>query len=457
MKTKLYMTALMLFGCITLSTAQAQNTECVTNLSIYVEHAKVKNYDAAYTPWKMVYETCPAINLANFSVGERILKAKIKNSSGAEKDGFITDLLALYDNRAVHFPAKTKKADMITKKVLLKYDNKMISNDEIYSDLGKAFNEDGKNFKNPKALYLYFSSLVDLHKAGSKDLQEVFDVYDEVTVKIEEENKKLTDIITQLLPKEEAGTLTSKEKKKFKVATTNSKSFGKIAGSIDSKLGPLADCGNLIPLYQKTFDANKGNVVWVKRAVGLMFNKECTDDPMFQKLFEAQLQLDPSADAYVYGGTLKMKNGDSSGALADFDKALSLETDSYKRSNIAYKVAVINKRKGKKSTAKKYAQKAIEFNSANGRAYLLIANLYASSANACGTTTFEKRAIYWKAADMARKAGRVDPSISGTANKSATSYAAKAPTKEMIFSSGMAGKTVSFKCWVGGSVKVPNL
>ena len=27
----------------------------------------------------------------------------------------------------------------------------------------------------------------------------------------------------------------------------------------------------------------------------------------------------------------------------------------------------------------------------------------------------------------------------------------------MIFSSGMAGKTVSFSCWVGGSVRVPNL
>lgn len=188
-----------------------------------------------------------------------------------------------------------------------------------------------------------------------------------------------------------------------------------------------------------------------------MFNKECTDDPMFQKLFEAQLALDPSADAYVYGGTLKMKNGDTQGALADFDKALSLETDNVKKSNIAYKVAVINKRKGSKSTARSYAQKAIDFNPSNGRAYLLIANLYATSANDCGSTPFEKRAMYWKAAEMARQAGRVNPSLSESASQSATSYASKAPTKEMIFNSGMAGKTVSFSCWVGGSVKVPSL
>ncbi|MEO0901340.1 MAG: hypothetical protein AAFY00_04730, partial [Bacteroidota bacterium] len=123
---------------------------------------------------------------------------------------------------------------------------------------------------------------------------------------------------------------------------------------------------------------------------------------------------------------------------------------------IFYKIAT-TVRRSSKSQARSYALKAIDANASNGKAYLLIANLYAGSANACGTTPFEKRAIYWKAADMARKAGRVDPSLSGRANKSAASYAAKAPTKEMIFNSGMAGKTVTFSCWVGGSVKVPNL
>lgn len=437
--------------------AQAQNQECMTNLSIYVEHAKVKNYEAAYTPWKMVYDNCPDVNWANFAYGERILKDKIDKSTGAEKDAFISDLMLLHDNSMKYFPKKAKPASVMIDKVMLQYDNKMIDDSGIYDGLDKAMKEDRANFKNPKAMYLYFSSLVDLFNAGKKDLQEVFDVYEDVTVKIEEENKYWTDKLTELLPKEEAGTLTSKEKKIFKAANTNSKSFGQIAGSIDSKLGPLADCGNLIPLYEKSYEEKKGDVVWVKRAVGLMFSKECTDDPLFSKMVEIQANLDPSADVFVYLGNLKLKNGDTNGAIADFDKALSLETDSYKQSNIAYKVATVFRRKGSKSNARKYAQKAINFNSASGKSYLLIANLYATSANNCGDDSFSKRAMYWKAADMARKAGRVDPSLSGRANKSAASYSAKAPSKEMIFSGGMAGKTVSFKCWVGGSVKVPSL
>ncbi len=456
MKKEFYLVVLAALGFLGVGLAQAQNPECMTNLSIYAEHAKVKNYDAAYTPWKMVYENCPAINKANFSLGERILSHKIENSSGAEKDKYVQELMALYDNSVKYFPSNYSSAGVAIDKALLKYDNKMASDTELYEMLHTAFKEDREHFTNPKALYLYFSSLVDLHNAGKKDLQEVFDTYDDVTEKIEEENIELTTQITKLLPKEDAGTLTKKEESQLRVASTNSESYGKIASSIDSKLGALADCGNLIPLYQRSFEAKKGDITWVKRAVGRMFSKECTDDPLFRQLFEAQISLEPSASAYLYGGTLKQKAGDTNGAIADFNKAVDLETDSYKKSEILYKISTILRRTSK-SQARNYAQKAIDANASNGKAYLLIANLYASSANECGSTPFEKRAVYWKAADMASRAGRVDPSLSGNASQSAASYNAKAPSKTDIFNSGMAGKSISFSCWVGGSIQVPNL
>ncbi len=457
MKTKLYILAIAVLGIIKVGNAQAQNQECMTNLSIFSEHAKVKNYDAAYTPWKMVYETCPDLNWATYAYGERILKDKIKKTSGEEQKGFVKDLITLYDGRMKYYASKTSKAETMVDKVLVMNDHKMISKQETFDNLHQAMMEDGANFKDPKALYLNFSSLVDLYNENKADLQQVFDEYDNSNEVIERENKSLTDKIAPLLVKEEAETLTSKEKRLLKSYNSYSAAYGKIAGSIDTKLGRLADCQNLIPLYQKSFDAKKNDVTWVKRAVGRMFSKDCTDDPMFKKLFEAQLALDPSPEAYVYGALLKQKSGDNKGAIADFNKAVELQSDSYKKSDLLYKIATIYRKSGSKSTARNYAQKAISANGSNGKAYLLIANLYASSANACGTTAFEKRAIYWKAAEMARKAGRVDPSLSGRAKKSAASYAAKAPSKEMIFSSGMAGKTVTFSCWVGGSVKVPNL
>ncbi len=456
MKKNVILMMVAVLGFSSVGFSQAQNPECMTNLSIYAEHAKVKNYEAAYTPWKMVYETCPGINKANFSLGEKILDYKIDNTTGAEKKAYVDELLALHDKSMEYFPKNYTLASVNSDKASLMYDNKMADDEEIYNMLSKAFKEDRANFDNPKALYLYFSSLVNLHNAGKKDLQEVFDVYDDVTEKIEEENEKYLVRINKLLPKEEAGTLTSKEKKQLRAYNSYSENYGKISGSIDSKLGALADCENLIPLYRKNFDAKKNDVEWVKRAVGRMFSKECTDDPLFRELFEAQLALEPSASAYLYGGALKAKDGDSKGALADFDKAAELETDAKKKSDILYKSATVSRRFSK-SQARSYANKAIQANPSNGKAYLLIASLYASSANDCGETPFDKRATYWLAAETARKAGRVDPSLSGRASQAAASYSAKAPSKTDIFNSGMAGKSVTLKCWIGATVKVPNL
>jgi hypothetical protein len=439
-----------------LAYGQAQNQECLTNLSIYVESAKVKNYDAAFEPWKLTYEACPELNRANYLYGERILKHKIENSAGEERAAYAALLLKVYDDSMKYFQSRYPLAGVVIDKVLLQRSEGMISDEEIYSQLDQAFKADREDFTNPQALYLYFSSLVDLNAAGKRDIQEVFDVYDEVVAKLEEENIKLTNEIAKLLPLEEDGSISGKDKQRLRVYSTNSASFGKVAASVDAKLGALADCENLVPLYEKSYDARKTDVKWVKSAVGRMFGKDCTDSPMFRKLFEAQIALEPSADAYLYGGTLKQKAGDITGALADFNKSAELETDNYKKSNILFKIATIV-RKSNKVQARNYLNQSIKANPSNGRAYLLLAALYADSANECGESQFDKRAVYWLAAKTADRAGRVDPSLRDTAAKAVESYNAKAPSKTDIFNSGRAGETITFSCWVGGSVTVPSL
>lgn len=432
------------------------NPECMQNLSIFAEHAKVKNYQAAYEPWKMVFENCPELHYATYAYGENILKDKIK-SDPANKEVYTKQLIAVYENGPKYFPAKFTKAGSIIDQSLFKYEEKLATDEELFNMLDKAYQEDRANFKNPKALYLYFSTLVDLHSAGKKDLQEVFDTYDDVTGKIEEENQELAETILTYVEKEDAGTLTSKEKRMLDAARTNGESYEKISASIDSKLGKLADCDNLIPLYQKNFEANKNDATWLKRAAGRMDAKDCTGDPMFVKLVEALDKLEPSAQSKYFLGSLYEQQGNASKAMDYFKQSVDLETDKYKKSVKLYGIAVKASKKGQKSTALSYANQALQANPSFGNAYLLIASLYAGSANECGSTPFEKRAIYWKAAEVARKAAQVDPSLSGKASAAAAGYAGRAPSKSDIFSSGMAGKTITFNCWVGGSVKVPNL
>ncbi|MCX2679946.1 tetratricopeptide repeat protein [Galbibacter sp. EGI 63066] len=443
-------------GVVFYSYGQAQNPECPQNLSIFAEHAKVKNYDSAYEPWKMVYDNCPTLHYAIYHYGEKILKDKIEKDP-ANKEKYIKTLTELYKSAPQNFPKRYTVVGSLIDAALLKYNYKLGTNEEIYGLLDKAYKTNRDDFKNPKALYLYFSTLVDMNAAGKKDLQEVFDTYDDVTGKIEEENQELAETIVKYLPKEEKGTITSKEKKILAAARQNGANYEKISGSIDGKLGKLADCDNLIPLYNKNFDAHQNDANWLKSAAGRMDSKGCTGDPLFVKLVEALDKIEPSANSKYYLGSLYEEQGNSTKALEFYKQSIDLESDNVKKAKKLINIASKASRRGQKSTARKYAQQALDVNPANGTPYLILANLYANSANDCGSTTFEKRAMYWKAEQTARRAGQVDPSLKSKAAQSAASYKAKAPSKQDIFSSGMAGKTIKFNCWVGGSVKVPNL
>lgn len=444
MKKNITLLLAVFLGSVSLASVHAQDADCSTNLSIFNEHAKVKNYDAAYEPWLVVYNNCPELHFATFYYGERILSHKIENATGDERTKFIGDLEKLYDGYIQYHPSRITKADVYIKKALLLYDTKTGTEDEIYGFLDKAFVEDRGNFKNEKAMYIYFLTLVDLNKAGKKDLQLVFDTYDNVNEKIEDEKAVLSDQINSLLPAEEAGTLDSKSKRTLDNARARVDNYLSISESIDATLGNLADCDNLIPLYEKNFAEKSSDAEWLKRAAGKMSDKDCTSDPLFVKLVESLHSLEPSASSAYYLGVLNEKNGKSAEAIKFFNQSVDLETDNFKKSRVLVKIAT----KMGKASAVNYANKALQFNASNSDAYRIIAHAYASSANECGTTSFEKRAIYWLAAQTARKGGL---------ESLAARYDALAPSESDIFAEGMSGKTITFKCWVGKSVKVPSL
>ena len=63
------------------SFTQLSSNECMEQLSIFAESAKIKNYEAAYEPWKSVLDNCPKLNVATYQFGERILKDFISKTS----------------------------------------------------------------------------------------------------------------------------------------------------------------------------------------------------------------------------------------------------------------------------------------------------------------------------------------------------------------------------------------
>ena len=50
---------------------------------------------------------------------------------------------------------------------------------------------------------------------------------------------------------------------------------------------------------------------------------------------------------------------------------------------------------------------SLGFNPSNGKPYLAIAQMYASSAKNCGANNFDQRAVYWLATKEALKASKL--------------------------------------------------
>ena len=438
--------------------------ECFANLSIFAEYAKVKNYKAAYQPWLELKKQCPDLNSAIYVLGERMLKSFIKSSDDTAKLQFQKDLVNLYDEWLQYFPKSKRGVSEVGKILAIKaqtmLDYKLASDSEIVQIYDDAFKNDPKSFKSPKGLYNYFKLYFKMYKSDDQDvsLEEVFDKYEELTEKFEYEMGAYTAKLDLILKKEENSTpLSSREIRNKKVYEVNMVACNTYLNKLNAIIAKESTCENLIPLYRKNFDSFKSDSVWLNRAASRMDSKDCSDDPLFVELVEALHELNPSANSAYYLGLLNDKKGDSKLAIEYYNESIDLETDNLKKAKTLYKIALKFKKSGQFSKSRTYANKALKYQPSMGKAYLLIGNLYASSANNCGTSQFEKRSIYWLALKEAKKAASVDASVRKLANKTAASYEGRAPSKTDIFSEAMGGKKISFNCWIGKSVTVPSL
>jgi len=455
MKTKLTLLIATLF--LGFQFGNAQSGDCPTQLSLFASSAKNKQYKSALPYYENLVKDCPDYSLATYQYGIRMFESFLEES-GSKADA--EKLIGAHRAKLQYFKSdpKVNEGDVLADIAQVMYDNKVGTTQEQYDAFDKAWETDKESFKSPKGLLTYFSLLIDLQEAGLVDLQQVFDKYDEVSAKIEKENNELAVNVTPLIEKQDnQEDLNKSERIALKNGEIYLKNYSLVSGSINGKFGKVADCENLIPLYNAQFEEKKSDINWLKSAAGRLSGKDCTGDPLFKKMVEALHSNDPSADSAFYLGRLEDESGNTSKAMTYYKEAAELQTDPTKKARAYYKLADDAKAKGSYGTARSFYNKALEYKPSLDVAYLKIAQMYAQSANSCGNTTFEKRSVYWLAADMAAKAGRVDPSVKSNADAAAASYRGLAPQTSDIFQEGMAGKTIRIGCWIGTSVKVPSV
>lgn len=452
MMKKIILIITCLFFSYQISYAQeTASQEALMKYNLFKGDCKAKNYDAAYENWIWCLDSVPTLSVNIYIYGIHIAKDRFKKATETDKSDAVALVRRVYDQRMEYYPKNHAKlySDHADFLILAKQPDT-----EVYELLKKAYKTDPSKM-GVKSIYRYFQYVTDEHKEN--DVQYIFDTYDVIGKAIE---KKLNYYATKLdgySAKEEQGNvLSSKEKKDKKAYENNSKGVGQVVGGLDKIISDLSTCERLIPLYTADFEANKENGAWLRSAVNMMYKKKCTEDPLYDKLVEAYVAVEATPEASVFYAGMLVKNNKMDKAREYFLKAVEQESDPFKKADYLYKIAQILRKKGLKVKARRSALRAISYKRSMGEAYLLVAGLYASSANSCGTSEFEKRMVYVAATEMAQKAASVDPIHKSRAMKYVKSYKASSPDKKAIFVEGLkSGSPYKVGCWIGVTVKIP--
>lgn len=229
--------------------AKAQEADdCTVMLQIFAENAKARSYDEAYKQLQPLINKCPDASAAIYQYGERIYEHRLKNEIGDEDENAegLINMLRTQVSKYSDLVNATKKNIEIAR-VMYKYDQG--TDDEQYEILNDAFTKDKENFTDPNAMITYFKLVEKRYEDETIDLQNFFDIYDELTMQIETVQDERSKILNDLMDKEAAGTLTDDDKQNMDAQTTNIKNYGIVNGSVNATLSE--EHQNIIELARK--------------------------------------------------------------------------------------------------------------------------------------------------------------------------------------------------------------
>ena len=394
---------------------------CITNLSLYREYYKQKNYADALIPWRWAYFNCPKSSGNIYKNGPVIIKAKMKLDKENSQE-YIDTLMQIYDDRIQYFGKEgfvlgLKGSD------LLRYDKNQYS--EAYQILKKSFEIQQSN-SSAGAISSYFKSATMMEKNGELNKEDILELY-----------ATLSDIIDYNLIN------SPKKNKNYTIASLN----------VESLFTPYADCEALIRIYSKKFSKSPDDITLLKRILKVLDNKECTEGNLFYQVSSKLYELEPSALSASKMGKMSISRKEYSQAINYFLEAIDLEQDNEIKAKYFLGLADAYRNSGLYSKARGVVYEALNIKENWGEAYMNLGNVYVAGAKSCGTE-FEQKAVYWIAVDMFNKALK-DESVETRARKSINTYSKYFPSTEVCFFNNVEKNTnYKVECWINKTTLV---
>ncbi|MDF1672667.1 MAG: hypothetical protein P1U41_04135 [Vicingaceae bacterium] len=397
---------------------------CIESL-IYKDYMK-NDPKLALSLWRVAYKTCPQSQKTLYINGVKLYEGLAKKAEKAKnnelKELYLDTMLSIYDQRIEMFGQKGFVLGYKGQSMLV---NRPTEKQKIYDLLNEAVSIT-KNKTQAGTLVALMFATINLEKEGKLTKEEVVGVF-ENTSAICAANK----------------------------ASKYADKYAKAQEKIQNVSGPYLTCEVLVPLAEKSFEANKNDVDWLRRTVQLLKYKKCYEADIFAKVAEAYFKLEPSAEGAESMGKLFLGKKDYAKAIDFFKKAEEMAESNEEKAQYNLSIAEAYLYSKSYSSARTYAQKAIGLKSGWGEPYLVIGDAYMYSAGACDDKELGRYGAYWAAVDKYQKAKAVDGSVASDANKKIARASANYPvTKDLFFYSKKDGDSYTVGCWINESTSV---
>ncbi len=268
---------------------------------------------------------------------------------------------------------------------------------------------------------------------------------------VDPEGKMVVTIVNEHVdtimdPKKEVG-------KKYAKATNSIRNYKGAKSNLDNLFQPYASCEDLIRVFSAKMKETPNDVALLKRITTILDKKDCTESKLFLDAAVKLNELEPSPEAAYSLGIKFFKEKEWSKAATFFDQAT--KTDNNDRKYRAYRnLGMCYQNMGSNGKARDLFRRAAQVDPTNGEPYLLIADLYASSAKQFNGA-IEKGSVYWAAVDKCNKAKSVDPSCAGRANAMIGRLSAGFPDmKDIFFNDYHEGQSYNVGGWIGETTTI---
>lgn len=456
----LALTAQVSWGQCETWVGSASENEATDAHTVYRDAFKQKDFDLAFEQWQIAYKLAPAADGKrdyHYTNGVEIYKDRLAKATTdeAKKEAKVKiselydQAIQCYENGAISI-SKCTGDDCIDKKVGYLLGRKGY---DLYYTVNAPYSQTLAAVKG------------SVEKAGMDSEYIVFAPYATIAVdwfKKEKMTQEETRAVHTLL----------NEIADHNIAKNDnlSASYQQAKDAMNATFRPIEhdifDCEYFVAKLRPDYDASPNDPAVIKRVLKTLKKQGCADGhPLVIELdgkwkkYAAEENAKRQAEFEANNPGVKAKKlydaGDFKGAISKYQEAIDAEADPSKKASYMFSVASIQFRKLKKySAARKTAQDAAKMKANWGRPYMLIGDMYATSARSCGDDWNQRLAII-AAMDKYNYAKSVDPSVAEEANARLGKYRASLPDQSEGFMRGVkSGQTQKVGCWIGESVKV---